>query len=386
MSLADSDYLGLIGKSFSVPEKSAMKLSLLVLGEKLHSKTAVWGKVMGISADYLIAMTVPDVATAPRLYYYSIDGGSNWSLLPTQGLTKEQIALAEELRGRFFGVPDFQYKVQKDVPAEANEKSLVPPAEGDLAAGGEGAEDEGEDEDDLGDEEDEEQQEEGEEGGDEEDEEMDDDELRRLKNKPKFQILKMSEAVRLAHFVVSHDAACRLVVRGAFVLNEKTNTMVRNRTFEGIDVAQASKLRSFFKVSSFPADDEGVAEQNSKKAAADAENAEAAEVAAAAAIEGEPAVVLRTAEEKRTAISENNRKWFGPTYSYSTDYLQPIAEDQPNGVWAVKYDASLPAVSVQNLLYSGSLFYYVPDSTTYGQFYYGTGERNLDLCFQLPCQ
>eukprot|EP00658_Telonema_sp_P-2_P073849 TRINITY_DN62988_c0_g1_i1.p1 TRINITY_DN62988_c0_g1~~TRINITY_DN62988_c0_g1_i1.p1 ORF type:complete len:102 (+),score=22.67 TRINITY_DN62988_c0_g1_i1:121-426(+) len=73
------------------------------------------------------------------------------------------------------------------------------------------------------------------------------------------------------------------------------------------------------------------------------------------------------------------------SYNHLTDCLAPLSEDCPQGIWTVKYDATLGVVSVQNMYYPGSIFWYSPESASrFGQLYFGTGERCLDLCFQLP--
>eukprot|EP00658_Telonema_sp_P-2_P062652 TRINITY_DN51334_c0_g1_i1.p1 TRINITY_DN51334_c0_g1~~TRINITY_DN51334_c0_g1_i1.p1 ORF type:complete len:130 (-),score=55.27 TRINITY_DN51334_c0_g1_i1:17-406(-) len=116
--------------------------------------------------------------------------------------------------------------------------------------------------------------------------------------------ISVSEVSRLAHFVKLHDEECRVSVRGAFVLNEKTGKLVKNRTFSGLEVEQARKLRSFLKVSSFPAI---VAE---KIAAA---NKAANEIAAVSythlrAHETPEHLVCRLLLEKKNKIKQNQDK------------------------------------------------------------------------------
>lgn len=419
--MADYECLGLIGRSLSVPEKSAVKCSLLVLGEKLSTKVQLWGKVLGVHGDYLVAQTLPDTVVDARLSFYSVDGGTNWIALPsattgagtagvaatgslttsnvaTPGpLSADQEAFCDQIRGRFMGKADFFYKIRKDVPAEANGKSLIPDADADLKDGEKEEEEENEEDEEN---QDEEQDEENEGNNDEDDEDIDEDALKRKKNKPKFQIISVSEVSRLAHFVKLHDEECRVSVRGAFVLNEKTGKLVKNRTFSGLEVEQARKLRSFLKVSSFPAIvAEKIAAANKAANEIAEKNAEGAAAAAAAAAGGEEGAAVAAAvdvtvlptdpaalaAEEATRISSNNKKWFGPSYNHLTDCLAPLSEDCPQGIWTVKYDATLGVVSVQNMYYPGSIFWYSPESASrFGQLYFGTGERCLDLCFQLP--
>eukprot|EP00758_Cryptobia_borreli_P001421 Tbor_TRINITY_DN2229_c0_g1::TRINITY_DN2229_c0_g1_i1::g.2741::m.2741/K19757/RSPH9; radial spoke head protein 9 len=365
--------LGLIGKSFSVPEKTAVKCSLLLLGGKLHTKVQLWGKVCGIHGDYLIAQTVPESPEEKNISFYSTDGGTNWLVLP-DNCTPDQIAFCEEIRGRFMGKADFEYKIRKDIPPEVEDvKSIVTKVDDETTEGQNDIEHEK-------DEEHGEEEEEEEEHHEEEEVEDDDDPdlLRRRKNKPKFQILSLSESRRLSLFVKDHDEACKLIVRGSYIWNEKTQKLTKNRTFEGLEVEQASKLRNFLKLSSNP---KTLAEKAAAIAlAAPVADSEVLE-GAAVADEVNPEVILK---EETRRIYENNKKWFGPTYNAATDFLSPITEDCPEGVWCCKYDPSMGVVFVQNLYFMGSLFWYAPNTDKWGQMYYGLGERNLDLVFQLP--
>jgi hypothetical protein len=164
--------------------------------------------------------------------------------------------------------------------------------------------------------------------------EVEAEEQKTKKKKPKFQIISLPESSRLSRFVAVHDAACRLAVRGAFLL--KDDTAVKNRTFNGLDVPQALKPSSYLKLHAGRADKD---------------------------------VLVRN---------------YTQHYNGTTDFLVPITEDRPDGVWTVKYDPALAIVTVQNLLFEGSLFWLKTNTSEYGQVYFGTGELNLDLCFMMP--
>lgn len=334
-TILSNDMYGLRGKALSIPEVTAIQASLVVLSEKHHyARVSFWGKIVGVQNDYYIAevWASTDIATGtfgPRTPYYSVDGGVNWVALPT--LTQDQIDFSEQLRGRFIGQPEFAYKIRRDVPPEPEVAPELP------------ADEKQEDEDEEGD---------GDAAGDEEKEEGDGDAQQETapeeeagegedkapkKLKPKFQIIAMSEACRVAHFVAVHNQACLLVPRGAFVLKQPGAVIAKNRTFAGLNVDEASRLSSYFHVNASPRED-----------------------------------------------LSKNRALYGPTFSATADFLVSIAEDTPDGVWSIQYDATHGAVTLENLLFEGSLFFIKIDSTEFGQVYFGTGERNLDLCFVLP--
>lgn len=320
--------LGVIGRSVSVPEKVAMTCSLKVLAQNEGRKVRFWGKVVGFSGSYLLCQTVPASLLDPVDTFFSVDGGTNWTKL--DAATPEQVEFSEQLRGPFMGQPGYAYKLQKDIPPEAPDAlpEIAAPTlpQGEDEEDGDAGADDGEGE-------------EKEEGGNEGDagadgEEGDGEEKKPAKLRPKFQILTMTEAARLSHFVAVHDAACKLTVRGAFLRNPD-GTIVRNRTFTGLDAATSQHLQNY----------------------------------------------------SRLALQENtaaNRDLFGPNFNVHTDFLVPITEDRPVGIWTVKYDPSTGIVAVENLFFPGSLFAHRVDSAQTAQVYYGNGQRNLDLCFMLP--
>lgn len=331
-SLLANDMYGLRGKALSVAEATAIQASLVVLSERHNfARANFWGKIYGYQGDYYIAevLTNPEQGIfGPRVPFYSVDGGVNWVPLPS--LTADQIDFSEQLRGRFIGQPDFQYKIRRDVPPEPEVAPELPSEEptgneDDEEADG-GAEEEKEEGDAEG------QQEAVPEG----DEAAEGEDKAPKKQKPKFQIISMPESCRVAHFVAVHNGSCLVVPRGAFVL-KPGNVIAKNRTFAGLDTNSAQKLSSFVHVSSKPRDN----------------------------------------------ISDNAAT-YGPNFNATTDFFVPLVEDRPEGVWSLQYDATVGAVSLENLLFEGSLFFHKVGTTEYGQVYFGTGERNLDLCFVLP--
>ncbi|CAG9569038.1 conserved hypothetical protein [Leishmania major strain Friedlin] len=334
MSVANAAYLPLIGSCLTAGEQTALQCSLPLLSQRYRgTPMQLWGKVTGIKANYWVAQAFPNGEFAPAVSFYSIDGGSTWTMLSE--LTEEQAALCEALRGPYQGVPSYEYMMRQDLPAETDEAAVTMPtpddilkkAEDDIAAA-RAASDANSDADES-------------EGDDEEqdDEEEEDEEdagavLAPRKRMAKFRILSVTEAMRLAHFVQLHDADCRLTVRGMYVLQDGAAVGARNSTFGGQPLHNAKKPSCYVKMA-------------------------------------------------RAGTEERNRILYGLTYNPHTDYLMPITDDAPAGVWSVKYNATANVVSVRNLFYEGSLFWYRPGTLECGQVYCGPGERNFDLCFML---
>lgn len=65
------------------------------------------------------------------------------------------------------------------------------------------------------------------------------------------------------------------------------------------------------------------------------------------------------------------------------DFLDPISEDIPNGAWSIRTEAGGAAVVVASLAWPGALHYVLPGRPDYGQVYWGTGVKNIDLPFML---
>eukprot|EP00796_Vickermania_ingenoplastis_P010145 gene10145-7102_t len=329
MSVSNADYLALIGRCLSVPERSALQCSIPLLSSRYNAPAEFWGKILGIQNDYLIAQVAPKGFFGPRVSFYSVDGGSTWKML--EELTEDQAEYCDLLRGVYQGDPEYEYKMRKDIPPDPEPVVTLPDADS-LLQDAKKVLEQGEGED--GDAEEEEaEEEETEEEEAEEDEEEEQEEVRPKKEKPKFMIISLKEHFRISHFVQHHDAACRLTVRGEYILTGKS-TGEKNRAFSGQPINNAIKPSCYLKAAQW----------------------------------GKP---------------ERNERLYGPTYNVHTDYLSPITDDMPVGVWTVKYDPTLNVVAVQNTFYDGSLFWYRPGTIQHGQVYYGNGERNFELCFTI---
>lgn len=336
MAVFNADYLSLIGRSLNITERTALQCSLPILSNRYDAKAEFWGKVCGLKRDYLIAQIAPQGFFGPRVSFYSIDGGNTWTMLEEP--SEPQAAFCETLLSVFMGNPKYEYRVRRDIPPDPTPEVALPATP---AAGSQHTDD---------DDEDEEQDYEG--SGSEDDERHARDThaadtataeaaaaARRRAKKPKFMIFAMAETARLSHFIQKHDAACRLVVRGQYV-KRPSGQSVCNEGFAGQPLHHARQLKSYLRVSG-----------------------------------DEDATTGRCAQR--------NAELYGPTYNVHTDFLSPITEDRPSGVWSIKYDATLNVVSVVNRLYEGSLFWYRPGTTEKGQVYCGCGEINRELCGML---
>ncbi|XP_019468324.1 radial spoke head protein 9 homolog isoform X2 [Meleagris gallopavo] len=67
----------------------------------------------------------------------------------------------------------------------------------------------------------------------------------------------------------------------------------------------------------------------------------------------------------------------------STDFLDSLEHDVPQGSWTVQLEKGCTVVVLRSLLWLGLTFYHVPMTKQYGYIYCGTGEKNLDLPFML---
>ncbi len=67
----------------------------------------------------------------------------------------------------------------------------------------------------------------------------------------------------------------------------------------------------------------------------------------------------------------------------SYDFADTLLHDKPNGCWALQFDEAFGCVVGKSLLYPGYVFYHIPETRTYGSFYIGSGEKNMDLCFMI---
>jgi radial spoke head protein 9 len=141
----------------------------------------------------------------------------------------------------------------------------------------------------------------------------------------------IKESERLASFVEVHDLACKVVPRGAYILTEDGKVRI-NPVFEGLDEVAAGRLTSFMHLRK------------------------------------------RSGSLSKLEKEGTNR---------NVDFLDPVSEDIPKGVWNLRWDAQHGVVYGSNLLFLGSVFFHQPNTTTFGTFYVGEGYVNDDMPFML---
>jgi|Transcript_65215 radial spoke head protein 9 len=316
------EYHGLSGQVLTSAEKAAIQVSFVLLSKDAKGTVKFWGRISGAENDYLICQKgTEDVFTNST--FYSIDGGLTWMLLPPT--TEVQADYCRQLRGVFLGNPQYEYKIEEPVPEvpppeEKVEVEAEPPAED--AEGDQEAEadEEQDDEEEKPDEEEEKEEEKEEEAEAAEDE----PEAKPAEKKKKTRIVSIQETVRLAYFVEQVDYNCSTVPRGAYLLNE-SDTVIPNKFFEGLSDHDAGKLSSYC----------------------------------------------------------HTRHMAGGKGEDCFDFMDTIDQDVPKGVWTLKFEPIMGLVVGSNLLYPGFTFYHKPGTTVYGQYYFGDGQQNFDLCFML---
>ncbi|KAI8893148.1 hypothetical protein BC833DRAFT_609416 [Globomyces pollinis-pini] len=112
------DTFNLAGFTLNVEERSALRTSLIVKQdeEKLEN-IALWGKILGIQADYFIAQSY-DSKLFDRKYYYTLDY-VNWFQLPI--VSPKDAEHCSIIQGKFIGDPSFEHTV----PTESNSGVLA---------------------------------------------------------------------------------------------------------------------------------------------------------------------------------------------------------------------------------------------------------------------
>jgi len=249
----------------------------------------------------------------------------------------EQRPYCDQIHGLFTGNPQYDYKIEEfidppplpDVKAENTPPPEDEQAEDDEENGGAGEEDEEGNDDEDGGGQGQDDDEKGVEGGD--DENGDNDQS--LSKKPKVpqkirRIIAVKELTRLAAFVSDIEQLCRIVPRGHYLLEH--DKLVKNQFFQGLSLQNAGKLTQYLH-----------------------------------------------------ARPRMEKPKLNTTFTDCFDCLDPIIDDIPQGVWTIKHEPLLDLIVGANLLYPGFNYYHKAQTPTFGQYYFGTGERNLNLCFML---
>lgn len=265
-------YVASSGIILSPEQKASLQTSLTtVQNNNKFSKVYFWGKILGVKDDYFIVQGVKDDEFSERKTLYSRDC-VHWGLLPpATEETKEKSHLA---KGRFTGDPSFEF--------EHTEVKKV----------GEGEEQTEEEE-----------------------------------------TITIKEETRLAATIAEIDQEVRIVPRGSFV-KTPTGQVFKNRSFEGLSVAEAAKLCNYMHFA-------------------------------------EPTKL----QEKSLLQKANLDK--------AIDFMDAIDEDVPKGGWSLQFERGSTQVTLRSLLWHGYVFYHTPGAQDFGSIYVGSGEKNMDLPFML---
>lgn len=164
-----------------------------------------------------------------------------------------------------------------------------------------------------------------------EDEEEEDEEDEDGAPKPKKVLFR--EAHRLAYVVDQIDAEVSVVPRGAYAVSA-THYVIRNTGFGGLAATEAGDLANYFHFR-------------------------------------EPTALARkTVLERRGLVA-------------TTDFLDPISEDTPRGVWALRVDKARAQATLRSLVWPGYFFFHNLGTARFGGAYFGDGRRNDDIGFMV---
>lgn len=163
--------------------------------------------------------------------------------------------------------------------------------------------------------------------GEEEDDAGDDED----EDAPKKE--RFSEVHRLAYAVGEIDRETSVVPRGAYIVSA-THDVIRNAGFTGLDSTSGASLDNYFHFR-------------------------------------EPINLARKTALERAGMVQ------------STDFLDPLSEDSPRGIWAVRVDRAAGVATLRSLSWPGYFFYHELGTGTFGGAYFGYGQRNADIGFMV---
>jgi radial spoke head protein 9 len=127
------------------------------------------------------------------------------------------------------------------------------------------------------------------------------------------------------------DGDCSIVPKGAYVVTP-THYLVPNPSFAGLSATEASDASNFLHF----------------------RRPEAAE--------------RQSAMDREGAVKD-------------TDFLDPVSEDEPRGVWSIRLEASEGVATVRSLRWPGFYFAHRLGTTSFAGAYFGDGVINRDLAF-----
>uniref|UniRef100_A0A4W3H155 Radial spoke head protein 9 homolog n=1 Tax=Callorhinchus milii TaxID=7868 RepID=A0A4W3H155_CALMI len=102
------DYLSSSGLLLSPEQKAALQTSLELVRKQYRLRSVyLWGKILGLNADYLVAQGVEKDELYNRKTLYCLNY-MDWKLLPPA--TDEMITNCSVIKGRFMGNPAYEYE------------------------------------------------------------------------------------------------------------------------------------------------------------------------------------------------------------------------------------------------------------------------------------
>lgn len=73
----------------------------------------------------------------------------------------------------------------------------------------------------------------------------------------------------------------------------------------------------------------------------------------------------------------------GEQFTDSIDIFDNISKDVPVGSWSLQTERSGSVAIVKSFLWPGHVFFHAPEAGKWGNFYYGTGQKNQNLSLML---
>ncbi|KAK4469425.1 hypothetical protein MN116_006979 [Schistosoma mekongi] len=266
------DYVGSCGFILTPEQKATLQTTLTVLKhENKFSYVSLWGIIRAVNGDYFIAQGIGKDVLKEKTNLYSKDC-CTWGLLPVPG--KQDIEKSKVFRTRLTGDPSYEaeYIEVKQLPGEGDELAETE------------------------------------------------------------ELITMKEEDRLAAIIYRIEEDVVIVPRGAY-LRMPSGQVVRNKSFEGLTIAEASKQLSYFHC--------------------------------------RPPKILNKPLAERAKLDK------------AIDFLDTIEDDNPEGCWVIQFERGSTLVLVKSLLWIGYVLYHVPGTSKYGSIYVGTGEFNIDLPFMI---
>lgn len=142
-----------------------------------------------------------------------------------------------------------------------------------------------------------------------------------------------TESHRLARTVGLIDNDTTLVPRGAYVV-DASKQVLENSTFAGLDHMGAGRLASYFHFRP-------------------------------------PTKLVRKSVLAQQKLVK------------STDFLDAVDEDCPNGIWSLQLSANKQTATLRSLLWPGYFFYHHVNTSVYGGAYFGDGRKNSAILFMV---